>query len=73
MNLVFQELHHTLTVSDFDHLIYHIKNDHPDDGERFMIGHLSALGVHVPRAKLSASIHRVDSINTAFIKEKYSC
>ena len=30
-----------------------------------MNGHLSVLGVHVPRAKLRASIHRVDPINTA--------
>ena len=30
-----------------------------------MNGHLSALGIHVPRARLRASIHRVDPINTA--------
>ena len=34
-----------------------------------MNGHLSALGVHVPRAKLRTSIHRVhDPINTALRK-----
>ena len=30
-----------------------------------MNGHLSALGIHVPRARLRASIHWVDPINTA--------
>ena len=30
-----------------------------------MIGHLARRGITVPRAKLRASIHRVDPVNTA--------
>ena len=55
------------TISDLqlDHLVQSIKQVHPNDGERMMIGHLAQHNVIVPRARLRASIHRVDPINTA--------
>ena len=46
-------------------MIHQIKVDHPHDGERLMSGHLAHRGVIVPRARLRASIHRVDPDNTA--------
>ena len=54
-------------VSDqqLDQLVHQIKVHHPHDGERLMIAHLAHGGVTVPRARLRASIHRVDPENTA--------
>lgn len=59
-----------MTYSDIsdaalDRLIEQIKQQHPNDGERLMIGHLSSCGVSIPRVRLRASIHRVDPVNTA--------
>ena len=42
-----------------------IKQNYPNDGERLVTGHLAAQGIIITRAKLRASIHRVDPINTA--------
>ena len=42
-----------------------IKESHPNDGERLLIGHLRSLGIILPRSRIRASIHRVDPINTA--------
>ena len=53
-----------LSNADLDRLVHEIKRMHPNDGERLIIGHLSQFGVTVPRARLRASIHRVDPINT---------
>ncbi|XP_019862005.1 PREDICTED: uncharacterized protein LOC109590546 [Amphimedon queenslandica] len=54
-----------ITDQNLDRLIYTIKETHPNDGERLMLGHLSSYGIRVPRHRLRASIHRVDPINTA--------
>ncbi len=53
-------------ISDeqLDEFIEEIKQAHPNDGERMMIGHLARRGIIVQRARLRASIHRVDPINT---------
>lgn len=51
--------------SDLDSIIAAIKQNHPNDGECLMTGHLAREGIIIPRAKLRASIHRVDPINTA--------
>lgn len=57
---------HYSDISDFnlDTLVQAIKVAHPNDGERLMIGHLFQHGVTIPRARLRASIHRVDSEGT---------
>lgn len=61
--------HHTtytnITDADLDQKVIAVKNLHPNDGERMMIGHLSRRGIIVPRSRLRASIHRVDPVNTA--------
>ena len=49
---------------DLDRVVDEIKRDHPNDGERLMIGHLRQRGIFLPRARIRASIHRVDPINT---------
>ena len=47
--------------------------DHPNDGERLlMIGHLAARGIIVPRVRVRAFIHHVDSDNTAVRRSVYS-
>ena len=46
-------------------MIVTIKIDHPNDGERLIIGHLAARSIIIPRARVRASIHRVDPENTA--------
>ena len=55
----------SITDNALDDLIHGIKMQHPHDGERLMIGHLSRHGIRVPRTRLRASIHRVDPVNTA--------
>ena len=34
-----------------------------------MMGHLVQLGIFIPRAKMRASIHRIDPINTSLRRE----
>ena len=49
-------------ISDnaLDLLIRGLKSDHPHDGEVMIAGHFTRVGVRLPRARLRASIHRVD-------------
>lgn len=54
-----------ISTDDLDRMVESIKQTHPNDGERLIIGHLHRCGILVPRAKVRASIHRVDPINTA--------
>ena len=58
---------HTVTSSDtdLDGQVLLIKRDHPNDGERLVIGHLASRQVLVQRSRIRAAIHRVDPINTA--------
>ena len=55
------------TISDrnLDETVEAIKQNHPNDGEVLMAGHLTSRGINVPRARLRGSIHRVDPVNTA--------
>ncbi len=55
----------TINDSQLDELVKDIKQIHPNDGERSLIGHVARHNVVVPRARLRASIHRVDPVNTA--------
>ena len=54
-----------ISDAELDHRVEAIKRQHPNDGERLMIGHLRSHNVFVPRSRLRASIHRVDPVNTA--------
>ena len=54
-----------ISDAELGRMVLSIKQRHPSDGERLMIGHLLHLGYIVPRARLRASLHRVDPINTA--------
>ena len=49
-------------ISDesIDSIVRQIKEDHPNDGEVMVAGHLRRIGVRITRARLRASIHRVD-------------
>ena len=49
-----------ITDNALDLLIRGLKSDHPHDGEVMMAGHLTRIGVRITRARLRASIHRVD-------------
>ena len=42
-----------------------LKQEHPNDGERLIIGHLHRIGIVLPRSRVRASIHRVDPLNVA--------
>ena len=61
--------HHTTYTSisdaELDQKVIAVKNLHPNDGERVMIGHLAYCGIIIPRSRLCVSIHRVDLVNTA--------
>lgn len=52
----------TQDFSDFelDQKIKAIKEVFPNDGERMIIGHLLTSGIIVQRARIRASIHRVN-------------
>ena len=54
-----------ITDAELDHKIQTIKRTHPNDGERMMISHLLRAGIIVQRARIRASIHCVDPVNTA--------
>lgn len=54
-----------ISNSELDGIMTTIKLNHPNDGERLIRGHLHRLGIVIPRARMRASIHRVDPINTA--------
>ena len=49
-----------ISDASIDSIVRRIKEDHPNDGEVMMAGHLHRIGVRVTRAKLRASIHRID-------------
>ena len=55
------------TISDtaLDLIVQSVKADHPNDGEVMMAGHLTRIGVYITRARLRASIHRVDPLGVA--------
>ena len=55
---------YSVPISDasVDAIVRGIKVDHPNDGEIMLAGHLSRVGVRVPRARLRASIHRIDPL-----------
>ena len=61
-----QDVQYT-SISDFelDRAVEYIKNMHPNDGERLLIGHLRRMEIVVPRARVRGSIHRVDPVSTA--------
>ena len=54
-----------ISSSDLDRAVAAIKQEHPNDGERMITGHLHSIGIVVPRSKLRASIHRIDPFSTA--------
>lgn len=65
-NGISAEIRYTnISDSDLDREIVAIKIDHPNDGERLIIGHLAAQRIIIPRARVRSSIHRVDPENTA--------
>ena len=55
----------SITDAALDTLIISIKRDHPNDGEVMVAGHLCRIGVRVTRARMRASIHRVDPLGIA--------
>lgn len=55
----------TISDAEIDRLMSLIKHNHPNDGERLVAGHLTRRGIIIPRARMRASIHRIDPINTA--------
>ena len=54
-----------ISDADLDDRIISIKQLYPNHGERMIIGHLLNTGIIVQRARIRASIHRVDPVNTA--------
>ena len=50
--------------SELDRMLHDIKVNYPNDGEVMLMGHLTCRRIYVPRARLRASIHRVDHSNT---------
>lgn len=59
----------SITDAQLDAEVQKVKLDHPNDGEIMVAGHLLKEGVKVQRARLRASIHRVDPYG---VKERQS-
>ena len=59
------EKYSAISDDDLDLKIRAVKGNKPNDGEVLMKAHLLSEGIRVPRAKLRASIHRVDPVGTA--------
>lgn len=55
------EIYTNISDQEVDRIVSDIKLEHPKDGEVLIAGHLQHHGIVIPRAKLRASIHRVDS------------
>ena len=53
-----------ISDNDLDSAVSEIKQSHPNDGERLIIGHLLQAGIVVQRYRIRASIHRIDPIGT---------
>ena len=49
-----------MSEAQLDAIVRSIKEEHPNDGEIMVTGHLLKQGIKVQRAKLRASIHRID-------------
>ena len=49
-----------ITDTSLDSLVRELKQTHPNDGEVTMAAHLRARRISIPRARLCASIHRID-------------
>lgn len=54
-----------ITDGKLDTIILRIKEVHANDEETMMVGHLHREGIRIQTWRLTASIHRVDPINTA--------
>ena len=52
-----------LSDQQLDETIHSIKQDHPNDGEVLLQGHLLRQGIRIPRHTLRSAIHHVDHIN----------
>ncbi len=52
--------HSQISDRDLDNIISGIKQDHPNDGEVLIQGHLVQKGQKITRERLRKSIHRVD-------------
>ena len=44
----------SISDAELDHQVEAIKQMHPNDGERLMIGHLRSRGIFVPRSRIRA-------------------
>ena len=54
-----------ITETQLDAVVQRVKQEHPNDGEVLIAGHLLKEGVHVQRSKLRRSIHRIDPTGVA--------
>ena len=52
-----------LSSMELDRIVSSIKQDHPNDGEVLIKGHLISRGIRVPHQAIRDSIHRVDHEN----------
>ena len=55
----------TLSDRDLTTVLRHLRSEHPYIGEIIVIGHLRAMGYHVPREKVRNAIRATDPLNTA--------
>lgn len=55
-----------ISEAEIDNLLKDFMSKHGNaTGEPYLTGYLRALGYHIPRRKIRASINRVDPVNTA--------
>ena len=57
-----RNLHSQISETQLDTIVQGIKQEHLNDGEVMVAGHLLKQGIRVQRAKLRESIHRIDPL-----------
>ena len=59
------ELHALSSPTGTRYTLANIKQHHPNDGERLVLGHLARQNIILPRTRIRAFIHRIDPEGTA--------
>ncbi len=55
----------TLDAESLKRVLREVRREHPDIGEKMMIGRLRSMGYYVSRARVREAIRETDPINTA--------
>lgn len=60
----------TISETSLDEIVQQYKNSHPNTGIRYLRGHLFHRGIRIQRARLIASLSRVDNVAKVILRNK---